>query len=148
MSSSDSCIVYSVRGCLARNCELERLLNQLVDRLAADHWGAEVHPGEDGLHRLREELVGGLQRLERIHVGLAVIAHHELRLDFAGDARALENRRVFRLRAVGKHFRRLLNLKFEVRLRGRDPPGPAYYAAASPALPAFPSEVVFVGDGL
>src|SRR5436853_4171786 len=107
MSSSDSCIVYSVKGFLTWNRELERLLNELVDGLPADHRRTEMHPRQHVLDRLREELVGGLQHLERVHVGLAVISHDELRLNLSGDSGALEHRGILRLRAVLQHLRRL-----------------------------------------
>src|SRR6476660_8917928 len=101
MSINDSCIVYSEKGLeLARNGELERLLDQLVDRLATDHRWAEAHSGQNVLDCLGEEIVCRLQHLERVIVRLAVAPHDELRLNFTRYARALQYRRIFRLRTV------------------------------------------------
>src|SRR5689334_8640404 len=101
MSINDSCIVDSEKGLgLARNGELERLLHQLIDGFAADHCRAEMHSAKDVLDGLREKLVGRLEHLERLDIGLSVGLDHELRLNLTRDARALEDRRILRLRAV------------------------------------------------
>src|SRR4051812_21474297 len=118
MSSNDSCIVYSVRGCLARNGELKRLLHQLVDRLTADHCRAETSPRQIVFDGLCEKLIGRLENLELIHVGFPVAAHHELRLNLPSDAGALQNRWILRLGAILDHLCGLLDLKLEIGLVG------------------------------
>jgi len=45
-----------------------------------------MHPRKHVLDRLREKLVGRLQHLERIHVSSAITLHHELCLNFPGNA--------------------------------------------------------------
>src|ERR1700693_1006549 len=145
MSSSDSCIVYSGKGWLAGNGKLEGLLDQLVDRLAADHRGAELHPRQNVLHRLGEQLIRRLQHLERIHIGFSGAADYELSLDFARNAGALKNRWILRLWTLGEHLRGLLDLEFEVGLGGGDS---AHDASTCAALDALAAEVVFVRDRL
>src|SRR3989304_5527345 len=51
---------------LSRDREDERLLHQLLDLLAADFGGDEAHVREGAAHGGREELVRGLEDLERL----------------------------------------------------------------------------------
>src|SRR5687767_6785149 len=143
MSRSESSIVYSVR-LLAGNGKLERLLNQLIDRLAADHRGTESHSRKNILNRLREQLIGGLKHLELTHVGFATAQHHKLCLNLSSDAGALQYRRVFRLRTVLQHLRGLLDLELEIGLvrvgYSTDDAG------SGSAFHTLAAEVAFVGD--
>src|SRR6266849_1709440 len=146
MSSNDSCIVYSGKGWLAGNGKLEGLLDQLVDRLAADHRRAELHPRQNVLHRLCEQLIRRFQHLERIHIGSSGAIDYELSLDFARNARAFQNRRILRLRTLGEHLSGLLDLKLEIGLVGVG--DSADDASTCAALYALAAEVVFVRDRL
>src|SRR3954467_14509393 len=100
MSSSDSCIVSYSYGVLAGNGELERLLDELLHWPSTDHCRAEVHPRQNVLDGLREELVCRLEHLELAHVRSSVSIHHELCLNLTRDAGALQNRRIFRFGTV------------------------------------------------
>src|SRR5712691_1704721 len=146
MSSNDSCIVYSGKGWLAGNGKLEGLLDQLIDRLAADHRGTELHPRQNVLHRLCEQLIRRLQHLERIHISFSGAVDYELSLDLARNTRAFQNRWILRLWALGEHFSGLLDLELEIGLVGGG--NSAHDSRARAALDAFSAEVAFVRDRL
>src|ERR1700680_4108443 len=146
MSSNDSCIVYSGRGWLAGNGKLERLLNELVDRLAADHRGAELHPRQNVLHRLCEQIIRRFQHLERIQICFPRAADDELSLHLARNARAFQNRWVLRLRTLGEHLSGFLDLELEIGLVGVG--DSANDAVAGAALHTLAAEVTLVRDRL
>jgi hypothetical protein len=73
-----------VKGWLARNRELERLLNELIHRLAADHGGVKPHSRQVVLDRLTEKFVSRLENLEIVvDVRFPIGMYHELCLNFA-----------------------------------------------------------------
>src|SRR6185312_530153 len=96
--------------------ERKRELHELFHFPAAGFGSIEPHPRQHVLHGIREQVVGGLEHLERAHVRLARRVDHELHEHFAFDARALQHARVLRLRIVFLGQRRLLDLELEIRL--------------------------------